>query len=359
MSVNFHSKLGRLFTTLQPPVFLSRMFSVMNYGRVVARALVNSVCPGDLEHIPIVSVFPRRALQREIHSSPTTAPAQPFPCRIVSAACGFSKLDSPSKNSRRVPPAAVPHLDKRVFGDDACFISYHKASEIWGVADGVGGWRAYGVDPSLFSKKLMDACEMLVKTGRFLPEQPADLLASGYQELLEDKKPLVGSSTACIMIVDKSKQTMHTANLGDSGFRVVRKGEVVHRSIEQQHFFNTPYQLSITPEDSRAEMVHDRAEDSDTATFDLQLGDLILTATDGLFDNMPDSEILKKLSELKDNKYESIKQTAWSIAEHARDLSFDPDYLSPFAKQARRSGMNVIGGKPDDITVLLSMVTGD
>lgn len=61
-----------------------------------------------------------------------------------------------------------------------------------GVADGVGGWRAYGVDPSLFSKKLMDACEMLVKTGRFVPGRPSELLASGYQELLEDKKPLVG-----------------------------------------------------------------------------------------------------------------------------------------------------------------------
>ena len=61
-----------------------------------------------------------------------------------------------------------------------------------GVADGVGGWRQFGIDPSLFSKKLMETCEMLVKTGRFVPNRPGELLASGYKELLEDKVPLAG-----------------------------------------------------------------------------------------------------------------------------------------------------------------------
>ena len=61
-----------------------------------------------------------------------------------------------------------------------------------GVADGVGGWRQYGIDPSQFSKKLMETCEMLVKTGRFVANRPSDLLASSYKELLEDKVPLAG-----------------------------------------------------------------------------------------------------------------------------------------------------------------------
>ncbi len=56
-----------------------------------------------------------------------------------------------------------------------------------------------------------------------------------------------GSSTACIIIIDNEKQTLHSANLGDSGFLVVRGGKVVHRSEEQQHYFNTPFQLSIAP----------------------------------------------------------------------------------------------------------------
>jgi len=98
-------------------------------------------------------------------------------------------------------------------------------------------------------------------------------------------------------------------------------------------------------------------EDAETTTIHLEVGDIILTATDGLFDNVPDSIILQELAKLDNNKYESIKQTAWSIAECARDLSYDPDYMSPFAKKARQSGYNVTGGKVDDITLLLSMVT--
>jgi len=87
---------------------------------------------------------------------------------------------------------------------------------IIGVADGVGGWRHYGIDPSLFSKKLMDACEMLVKSDRFVPNRPVELLASGYQELLEDKKPLVGKlsigSAYCLSLLWLTK-VPHTENL--------------------------------------------------------------------------------------------------------------------------------------------------
>ncbi|XP_026580438.1 protein phosphatase PTC7 homolog, partial [Pseudonaja textilis] len=95
---------------------------------------------------------------------------------------------------------------------------------------------------------------------------------------------------------------------------------------------------------------------ADSTTFDVQLGDIILTATDGLFDNMPDYMILQELKKLKNSNYESIQQTASSIAEQAHELAYDPNYMSPFAQFACDNGLNVRGGKPDDITVLLSIV---
>ena len=49
-------------------------------------------------------------------------------------------------------------------------------ADVIGVADGVGGWRAYGVDPGLFSNNLMRNCERLVKTGFFISNQPKALL---------------------------------------------------------------------------------------------------------------------------------------------------------------------------------------
>ncbi|KAL8180094.1 UNVERIFIED_CONTAM: Protein phosphatase PTC7 [Gekko kuhli] len=244
------------------------------------------------------------------------------------------------------------------------------------VADGVGGWRDYGVDPSQFSGTLMRTCERLVKEGRFVPSNPVGILTASYCELLQNKVPLLGSSTACIVVLDRTSHRLHTANLGDSGFLVVRGGEVVHRSDEQQHYFNTPFQLSIAPPEAEGVVFSDRLnfgqdgskaqtfiifvfhspDAADSTTFDVQLGDIILTATDGLFDNMPDYMILQELKKLKNSNYESIQQTARSIAEQAHELAYDPNYMSPFAQFACDNGLNVRGGKPDDITVLLSIV---
>lgn len=63
-----------------------------------------------------------------------------------------------------------------------------------GVADGVGGWRNYGIDAGEFSNFLMRTCERLVQSTTFNPLQPVDLLAGSYYELLENKKPILGES---------------------------------------------------------------------------------------------------------------------------------------------------------------------
>ena len=68
--------------------------------------------------------------------------------------------------------------------------------EIWfivsGVADGVGGWRNYGVDPSTFPRTLMSVCERLVVEGHFTPQAPGSIIAAGYDEMLERKIPAIG-----------------------------------------------------------------------------------------------------------------------------------------------------------------------
>ena len=53
-----------------------------------------------------------------------------------------------------------------------------------------------------------------------------------------------------------------------------------------------------------------------------------------------------------------LQACANSIALIARKLSQDDCFLSPFAKNARASGLgNVVGGKEDDVTVLLAAVS--
>lgn len=63
-----------------------------------------------------------------------------------------------------------------------------------GVADGVGGWREHGIDPSVFSRSLMDACKSLIdnKLLDLNPSTLKELLSKGYKQLLEDKQCIIG-----------------------------------------------------------------------------------------------------------------------------------------------------------------------
>lgn len=108
----------------------------------------------------------------------------------------------------------------------------------------------------------------------------------------------IGSSTACILILNRETSTVYTANIGDSGFMVVRRGEIVHRSEEQQHYFNTPFQLSLPPPGHGDNVLSDRPESADQLSFPVLDGDVILVATDGVFDNVPTNLLLNTLTEV-------------------------------------------------------------
>lgn len=60
------------------------------------------------------------------------------------------------------------------------------------MADGVGGWRNYGIDPSAFPQTLMRVCKRIVREGRFVPQSPASLIIDSYNEMLEQKVELLG-----------------------------------------------------------------------------------------------------------------------------------------------------------------------
>uniref|UniRef100_T1H5W3 Protein phosphatase n=1 Tax=Megaselia scalaris TaxID=36166 RepID=T1H5W3_MEGSC len=197
------------------------------------------------------------------------------------------------------------------------------------VADGVGGWRNYGIDPGEFSSFLMKTCERLVHCVNFNPQRPVNLLSYSYCELLEQKKPILGSSTACVLILNRENSTVYTANIGDSGFMVVRQGEIVHKSEEQQHYFNTPFQLSLPPPGHGRNVLSDSPESADTLSFPVKEGDVIMVATDGVFDNVPESLLLDVLKEAEGvTDPVKLQMTANSLALMARSLSFDSEFMS-------------------------------
>lgn len=333
------------------------MQSVTVYGRFIVRALLSELGGSEVPALSWLRECHRPALRgRSYH--------------LVAASAGIAKTHAASgdRTARAMVAAAaggIPDgvnmsdspLSDRTYGDDAFFFAKHRLCDVLGVADGVGGWKSYGVDPSKFPTSLMSVCERMVKEGKFDPLKPVDLISSGFTEIQHDKAPLVGSCTACVVSFHHTDSTLYTANLGDSGFMVVREGRVIHRSEEQQHYFNTPYQLSVAPASLEGMVLSDRPESAQTSSVKLEEGDIILLGTDGLFDNMKDTQILQHLAHLKDFSIETIQGVANSIAAEAHKLGFQPDYISPFSMNAKANGFNFIGGKPDDVTVLIARVT--
>ncbi|XP_059099105.1 protein phosphatase PTC7 homolog isoform X2 [Tigriopus californicus] len=276
-----------------------------------------------------------------------------------------SPAKSPSNRANTANTTSSPMVASNA-GVQSLRNSSSNSADVIGVADGVGGWRQYGVDPGLFSSHLMKNCERLVKAGYLVSNHPAKLLAQGFREMKECKQQIMGSSTACVMMLSHADLKLYTANIGDSGFLVVRRGEVVHRSQEQQHSFNTPFQLSLPPSEMASDVLSDHPESADRYEFNVEDGDVIMLATDGIFDNVPDSLLVDEISAKvsspdlvapsHDELTARLQQCANSIALIARKLSQDPDFLSPFAQNARANGFRMSGGKEDDITVLLAAV---
>lgn len=61
-----------------------------------------------------------------------------------------------------------------------------------GVADGVGGWREYGVDPSQVPQTIMTLCAKFVEMGKFSPKFPEHLLEMAYDEASMAKDAAIG-----------------------------------------------------------------------------------------------------------------------------------------------------------------------
>lgn len=58
------------------------------------------------------------------------------------------------------------------------------------MADGVGGWRKYGIDPSEFSSHLMKHCESIIQSGEFQPNRPDLIIGKAFEKLSVSPRPI-------------------------------------------------------------------------------------------------------------------------------------------------------------------------
>lgn len=266
-----------------------------------------------------------------------------------------------------------------------------------------------GVDPATFSHGLCHYMSSLAESTdptNIASLRPATLLQEAYDNVTNDPQIHAGGSTACLAIAHPSGQ-IQVANLGDSGFVHLRPGKVHYTSTPQTHAFNTPYQLSLVPAAMQAqskafggEMLQDTPQDAETTHHTVRHGDILIFASDGVWDNLSPADILTTTSqymtqfhawptpeENSTSESEPPKppnnpepqsllnkltldggiptpdrnlQAALAIAitGEAKIASLDKQRDGPFAREVQRyyPGEEWRGGKVDDVCVVVGVV---
>eukprot|EP00238_Polyblepharides_amylifera_P002783 CAMPEP_0196582184 /NCGR_PEP_ID=MMETSP1081-20130531/37901_1 /TAXON_ID=36882 /ORGANISM="Pyramimonas amylifera, Strain CCMP720" /LENGTH=379 /DNA_ID=CAMNT_0041902679 /DNA_START=179 /DNA_END=1318 /DNA_ORIENTATION=- len=296
---------------------------------------------------------------------------------------------------------SLPHADKEATGgEDAYMIQIGKnGGGAIGVADGVGGWNAKGVNPAAYSRALMHFSRRYLledykrkQEAKIKPEGLFQLVLKLIKDQLDKANPssvqqvmnaaqnrskVAGSATMVLAKLDGSAGLLEVGNLGDAGLRIIRQGGVADATEDQQYEFDMPFQMACQ---QFVDIQYNTAADANFINIEVQEGDWVIAGSDGLFDNMFDEEIIKLQTEAElrgsqvGDDYFVAQVVARALAERARRYSRDPLRRVPYAvafaqeQQEEDAGNKIaqffnksnpanLGGKPDDITVIAAKVT--
>ena len=231
----------------------------------------------------------------------------------------------------------LPHPSKIFWGgEDAVFVK----GRTFGVFDGVSGaFKTDGVP--LYSKTLATEMQKSAPDDGLSQKELLRLLTLAAETA--DEKA-TGASTAVVASITEDGY-LRALNVGDSACVVVRNGKIVSKTREISHYFECPYQLS---EDSP-----DRPRDGTKLNVALQRGDLVVMASDGVFDNLSDEKVV----EVVQNGNQKPSAIAKRLSDVSRTTSLNRQVVTPYAVQARNFGdpdySDGIGGKLDDVSCVV------
>jgi len=260
-----------------------------------------------------------------------------------------------------------------------CEDAFFQGSHAMGVADGVGSmvqFAKYGADAAAYAAELMRLADAALRHGApgALADgpMPPEERSAAAMAAAEREATTYGASTITVLTLEGDR--VGVANLGDSGFMLLRKASdgvnIVARSVEQQHHWNCPYQLARLPPALQARLQKgqrlDTAADCQRYSVPVQPGDLLLLFTDGLCDNVHDHELLQIVGRALAPAFGELaglgrfstppERVARALALAAQERSLNTRATVPFTEASRRHGVECLGGKPDDITVVAAWV---
>lgn len=190
----------------------------------------------------------------------------------------------------------------------------------------------------------MRTCEEIVSvsdaTSNVPMTSPVELLCRGVKET-----NMSGSSN--IMIANFNGQALHVANIGDTGFLIIRHGAVYKKSSPLLHEFH--FALQVENLDDPLHLVEEHI-------IELDEGDIVVSATDGLFDNLYEQEIAMVVSKSLQAGMKP-EEVAKVLATRAQEVGVSAFVRSPFSDAAQAAGYTgYSGGKPDNVAVIVSLV---
>ncbi|KAF8910938.1 phosphatase 2C-like domain-containing protein [Gymnopilus junonius] len=191
---------------------------------------------------------------------------------------------------------------------------------------------------------------------------PYECLDLAYGGVLREKSVQAGSSTACIISLNAASGVLRSANLGDSGFSILRQTSMIYRQRPQTHFFNCPKQLTKLPTNNARRFARaciDSPSEADAFETKLRDGDIVVAYTDGFSDNVFPSEmvtICSLVARAGGTEDEQVQAMADRLVDYARQCMKSKLRVSPFEREASRVGQYFRGGKIDDVTVIVALI---
>lgn len=114
------------------------------------------------------------------------------------------------------------------------------------MADGARGNRSLGINPADFSRAVLAACRNIIYEKHLQSNKLSQLITSALQQVqtnkirgknfekktiyIGKKKNLLGSSTLCLLALNKQEHTLTSLNIGDSGYVIYRNNKIYCRS---------------------------------------------------------------------------------------------------------------------------------
>lgn len=220
------------------------------------------------------------------------------------------------------------------FGDDSCVLG----GDYLIVSDGV----TRNPVSNFFSRQVVEFLNAgMQRLGRQRrKEDPADQifeLISSLEDLILAVQ-LPAAATLSLVYLSSDRRYIYVSTLGDSEVKVARKGEVIYSS-PLQRTRNVPGQLNARRRAVADQMTLDRVR--------VREGDWIIVASDGLWDNVLEEEMVVLLKD-------SAKSSLTRLMKKALGRKGITRPVCTYDAQVKRE--RCVGGREDDISIAITRV---